>query len=51
MIELPAGFTTAVATSTSEFISELSPLAILVIGVLLGAVVIEILIHAIRHRS
>lgn len=45
MIELPANFSTQVASSSTAFLAELSPLATLVIGILLASAVIVLLIR------
>jgi len=51
MIQLPAGFTTGVASSSTDVIAALGPYIELVLGVLLAAVVITVLIHAISGRK
>jgi len=45
MIELPAGFTTQLASSTNEQISNFSPLLLLVMGLLLAVIAIGFLIR------
>jgi len=51
MIELPVNFVSNIAASSTEFFGELSPLAVLLISIFVGAIVLEILIFAIRHRG
>lgn len=50
MIELPAGFGTAIASSSSATIAGLSDYITLVVGVLLAALVVSVIIGAIRGR-
>lgn len=50
MIELPANFTTQIASSSSGMLSAFSSPLVLIISTLLMAVVIEIVISAIRHK-
>jgi len=50
VIQLPANFTTSIASSTTDTISTFSPFVILIIGILLAGVVLEIIISAIRHK-
>lgn len=47
-IQLPANFTSDVLSQATDFLGNLSGYLTLVIGVILGVVVIEILIHALR---
>ena len=51
MPSLPSNFATEVASSSGAFLSNMSGLLYLIIGILIGAVVIEILIGALRHRG
>lgn len=48
MPTLPSDFTTNVSSNSTTMIANLAPYAELVIGVLLSAVVLTIIIHAIR---
>jgi hypothetical protein len=48
LIPLPTNFISQITTNTTDIIADLSPFATLIIGVLLGVVLLEILIHAIR---
>jgi hypothetical protein len=48
IIPLPANFISNITTTTTDIIADLAPFATLIIGVLLGVVLLEILIHAIR---
>jgi hypothetical protein len=50
MINLPDNFTASVASSTTGMLSAFSNPLVLIISTLLMAVVIEIVISAIRHR-
>jgi hypothetical protein len=48
MPQLPNNFTTQISSSTTEMIATLAPVAVLIIGVLLAAVVLTVIIKAIR---
>lgn len=45
MIELPAGFVTAIASSTNTQIANFSPIVVLIMGLLLAVVAIGFLIR------
>jgi hypothetical protein len=47
---LPSDFAVQVASSTSVTAGSISPVLATIVGVLLSAVVIEIIISAIRHK-
>jgi hypothetical protein len=48
--QLPGDFTTQVASTSTDMVASLAPYTELIIGVLLAAVVITVLIEAIRGR-
>lgn len=50
MITLPTDFIANIGDSASGFLGTLSPIVTLVLGVLLAAVVIEIIIGSMRHK-
>lgn len=50
IIALPSNFVASTTATMSDFFGDLSPITILVVGVLLGVVAFEIIINAIRHR-
>lgn len=49
MIELPNDMAAQVASSSSSLIGELSPVLVLIVGVLLAGVVVQLIIHAIKR--
>jgi len=49
LIPLPANFTAQIVDNATSILGDLSPYATLIIGVLLGVVLLEILINAIRR--
>ncbi len=48
MPELPSDFVSNISTNATDMISNLSGISTLIIGVLLAAVVLSLLIHAIK---
>lgn len=50
-VQLPANFTSLLVAQVSDLIGNFSGLIILISSVLLAAVVIEIIIGALRHRG
>ena len=50
IINLPADFATTTIGYVSQIFSDLSPIIILVIGVLLALVAVEILLGIFRHK-
>jgi hypothetical protein len=50
MFQLPADFTTQIGSSTTSVLAQISPLAEIVIAVLLGTLVIGLLISFFHHR-
>jgi len=51
MIQLPDNFVTNMMASASSLFTNFSGLITAIVGVLLGVVVIELIIGAIRHKS
>lgn len=45
MIELPADFVDQISTAGTSFLSELAPVAALIVGILLAAAVVGMLIR------
>jgi hypothetical protein len=50
MFSLPENFTTDIGTNATGVISALSPVATLIIGVLLAVLVLSVIISAISHK-
>jgi len=50
IINLPSDFATTTLAYVSQIFSDLSPVIILVIGVLLALVAVEILLGIFRHK-
>lgn len=50
IIALPDNFITNIGSSTTDIIGTLSPFAILIVSVLLAVLVIDGIIHAIKHK-
>lgn len=50
IIALPNNFTGDIASTTETVLSDLSPYITLILGIILGVIVVEFLIGAIRHR-
>jgi len=50
IIALPGNFVASTTASMADLFTDFSPLLTLIIGILLGAVVIDLIINAIRHR-
>jgi hypothetical protein len=48
LITLPQNFTSSIVGNMSDLITDLAPYITLILGVMLGVIVIEILINAIR---
>lgn len=48
IITLPANFVSDIGTNASDLLTDLSPITTLIIGVLLGVIVLQIIIGAIR---
>lgn len=51
IITLPEGYATTTLGYVGEVFSDLSGLILIIVGVLIGAVVIEIVVGAIRHQK
>jgi len=50
MFSLPTDFVTDIGTNATGVISALSPVATLIIGVLLAVLVLSVIISAISHK-
>jgi len=48
MIELPENFTANMMTAAGDFLTNFSTLFYTIVGVLLGVVILEMIIHAIK---
>jgi hypothetical protein len=51
IITLPTNFTSDIGSTTTDLLSAFSPVTVLIVGTLLGAVIVEIIIHAIRKPN
>jgi hypothetical protein len=50
IISLPSNFVTSTTAMMSDFFSDLSPITILIISVLLGALIIDIVVGALHRK-
>jgi hypothetical protein len=51
MIELPDDFVTGMMSNATSILTEFSPLVYTIVGVILGVVILELIIGAIRHKG
>jgi hypothetical protein len=50
IISLPTDFVTGITANAGTIFTDLSPVTMLIVGVLLGVLVISFIIHAIKSR-
>jgi len=51
IISLPANFVASTTESMSTFFTDLAPITMLILGIILAVTVIEIIIGALRHKG